>query len=69
MNENPVQPKVKAATVGGGTGGALGIVLIYVLERVPAIGDIPGAVEVAIVLLVSAALAFVAGYFAPDSRR
>lgn len=64
-----VNPKVTAATGGAGVGGALAIVLIYVLERIPAVGDLPAAVEAATVVLVSAALAFVAGYLKRDGSR
>lgn len=62
---NSVNPKVTAATGGAGVGGALGIVLIYILERIPAIGDLPAGVEAAVIVLVSAGLAFLAGYLKP----
>jgi cobalamin biosynthesis protein CobD/CbiB len=63
MNEqNPVNPKVPAAAIGGGVGVALGEILVYVLERVPAVGDIPGPIEASVVVVVAAALAFLSGY-------
>lgn len=63
MNENKVNPKVPAAAAGGGVGGALGLIAVYAAERVPAIGDLPTTIEGAVVLVVAAAFAFVAGYF------
>jgi hypothetical protein len=55
------QPKVLAATGGSVLGGAVGLIGIYVLETTAKI-DIPGPVEGAVFIVVSAILAFVAGY-------
>lgn len=53
---------------GGGVGVPLGVILVYVLERIPAVGDIPGPIEAAIIAVVAAALAFAGGYFRSDRR-
>ena len=55
------QPKVLAATGGSVLGGAIGLIGIYVVESTAHI-DIPGPVEGAIFIVVSAVLAFGAGY-------
>lgn len=68
MNENQVNPKVPAAAVGGGVGVPVGVILVYVLERIPAVGDIPGPIEAAIVAVVAAALAFAGGYFKDGAK-
>ena len=68
MNENQINPKVPAAAAGGGVGGALGLIAVYAAERVPAIGDLPAAIEAAVVVVVAGAFAFVAGYFKRDRR-
>lgn len=54
--------KVVAATVGAGVGAAVSTVTIWILETATAI-DIPTEVENASVILFTAALTFVAGYF------
>jgi hypothetical protein len=55
------QPKVVAGTVGAGVGAAVGEIAIYVIETAARI-DIPTGVEAAILIVVTAALGFVAGY-------
>lgn len=55
------QPKVVAATVGAGVGAALTTVGVYVFEATTAV-DLPPAVEGAFLVLITAALSFVAGY-------
>lgn len=54
--------KVRAASGGGGVGGALGIIAVWLIERGGV--DLPGPVEAAVLVLVAAACAFVAGYCA-----
>jgi hypothetical protein len=63
MEENNINPKVTYAAAGGGVGVALGEILVYALERIPVVGDIPGPVEASVVVVVAAALAFLSGYF------
>ena len=60
--DNTPQPKVVAATVGGGVGVAVGDILVWIIETATNI-DIPGAVELAIGVVISAGLAFVAGFY------
>jgi hypothetical protein len=55
------QPKVVAGTVGAGVGAAVSEIGIWLVESTAHI-DIPGGVEAAIVIVVTAALGFVAGY-------
>jgi hypothetical protein len=55
------QPKVVAATVGAGVGAALSTVIVYLVETIGRT-DLPDAVEGATAVLVSAAVAFGAGY-------
>lgn len=55
------QPKVIAAAIGAGVGGAISTVGIYAFEQLTAV-DLPTTVEGAILTLVTAAVAFAAGY-------
>lgn len=55
------QPKVVAATVGAGVGGAISTIGIYIFETVTSI-DLPSLVEGSILTLVTAGVAFAAGY-------
>ena len=55
------QPKVVAATAGAGIGAALSTVGIYAFETLSSV-DLPAAVESAVVVLVTAGVAFLAGY-------
>lgn len=55
------QPKVIAATIGAGVGAALSTVGVYAFETL-AQHDLPDVVEGAIGVLVTAAVAFAAGY-------
>lgn len=54
--------KVVGATSGTVLGGAVAGVGIYIVETAAAI-DIPGPVELSVVIIVSAILTFVGGYF------
>ena len=56
------QPKVVAATIGGGVGTALGEILTWIIEASAGI-DIPEGVELAIGVVLTTLLAFVGGYF------
>lgn len=60
-HDNGVRPKVKASAAGAGVGVAVGEILIYLVERTGE--DLPTTIEAAVVLVVSAGLAFLAGYF------
>ena len=55
------QPKVIAATAGAGVGAATSTIIIYLIETLGRI-DLPAAVEGAALVLVSAGVAFLAGY-------
>lgn len=56
------QPKVIAATIGGGVGTAIGTIAVWIIEATANI-DIPNEVELAIGVVLTAGLAFVGGYF------
>lgn len=58
---NTPQPKVVAATVGAGVGAAAGTVVNYLIETIGRV-DLPDTVEGAIVVLITAAITFGAGY-------
>lgn len=55
------QPKVVAATAGAGVGAALSTISIYLIETLGKV-DLPEAVEGAALVLISAGVAFLAGY-------
>lgn len=55
------QPKVLAATAGAGVGAAISTIAVYLIETLGKI-DMPEAVDGAILVLVSAGVAFLAGY-------
>lgn len=55
------QPKVVAATAGAGVGAAISTIAVYLIESVGGI-DLPSAVEGAGLVLISAGVAFLAGY-------
>lgn len=61
VRTNKPQPKVLAATAGAGVGAAAGTVVNYLIETIAQI-DLPDTVEGAILVLVSAGVAFAAGY-------
>lgn len=56
------QPKVIAATIGGGVGTAIATITVWIIEANANI-DIPNEVELAIGVVLTAGLAFVGGYF------
>lgn len=58
--------KVVAATGGGGVGGALAELLIYIIERGGGL-DLPTRVEVAVTVLVVAACVLASGYATPPA--
>jgi hypothetical protein len=62
--DNPVRPKVKAATAGAIPGGLLGEYILSVIEG--RYGDLPRELDALIVALVAAAGAFAAGYYKRD---
>lgn len=55
------QPKVVAATAGAGVGAAVSTLAIYLIETLAKV-DLPEAVEGAALVLISAGVAFLAGY-------
>jgi hypothetical protein len=61
-----VHPKVQAATAGGTAGGALAIVILYLISQIPYVATWPASVQEALGVLVTALIsgvsAFVAGY-------
>lgn len=60
------QPKVLAATAGAGVGAAVSTLAVYLIETLGKI-DLPDAVEGAILVLVSAGVAFAAGWIKKPS--
>lgn len=58
---NTPQPKVIAATAGAGVGTAVSTIGVYLIETLANV-DLPDAIEGAILVLVSAGVAFLAGY-------
>lgn len=58
---NEPQPKVLAATAGAGVGAAVSTIAIYLIETLGNV-DLPAAVEGAGLVLISAGVAFLAGY-------
>lgn len=55
------QPKVIAASAGAGVGAAVSTIAIYLIETLGRV-DLPEAVEGAALVLISAGVAFLAGY-------
>lgn len=55
------QPKVIAATAGAGVGAAVSTLAVYLIETLGKI-DLPDVVEGAVLTLISAGVAFLAGY-------
>lgn len=62
--DNPIRPKVKAATAGAIPGGLLGEYVLSVIEG--RYGDLPRELDALVVALVAAAGAFAAGYYKRD---
>lgn len=62
---NSINPKVAAASAGGGVGVALAEVSVYLLETAGGV-DIPTGIEASLTILLTAALAFIAGYAKSD---
>lgn len=62
------QPKVLAATTGAGVGAAVSTIGIYAFEALSGI-DLPSMVEGALLVLVSAGVAFAAGYIKRPSPK
>lgn len=58
---NEPQPKVLAATAGAGVGAAVSTIAIYLIETLGNV-DLPDVVEGAALVLISAGVAFAAGY-------
>lgn len=60
------QPKVLAATAGAGVGAAVSTITVYLIESIGKI-DLPNEIEGATLVLISAGIAFLAGYFKKPS--
>lgn len=56
------QPKVVAATIGAGVGSAVGEIIVWIVEASANI-DVPSNVEFAVGVVLTAGLAFLAGYY------
>jgi hypothetical protein len=56
------EAKVVAATVGAGVGGALSVIIVFIVQATASI-DIPAEVGIALGTVLTAGLAFVGGYF------
>ena len=61
----PVSPKVTAST----TGGAAAVVIAYLLGTLPGVASWPEPVRAALLVLIMAAGAFLAGYLKRDPLR
>jgi hypothetical protein len=57
-----ISPKVATSTGGS----ALGVVVAWLLTKVPIIDTAPGPVQAALVVVVIGALTFASGYLRPD---
>ena len=65
MNDSKkINPKVTSATVGAGVGSALSTVVVWAVEATARI-DVPGEVELALGVLLTAGLAFLSGWAKP----
>lgn len=62
------QPKVVAAAIGAGVGGAITTLGVYIFESASGI-DLPTSVEGSILTLITAGLAFIAGYIKKPSAK
>lgn len=62
------QPKVIAAAIGAGVGGAITTLGVYIFETLTSI-DLPESVEGSVLVLVTAGLAFAAGYVKAPSPK
>lgn len=58
---NKPQPKVVAAATGAGVGGAISTIGVYLIETLGGV-DLPTAVEGATLILVTAGVAYLAGW-------
>lgn len=63
--DNPVSPKVTTASVTA----AITTLIMFVLDQIPWVRDMPTGVEGAILVLVTAGLTFFAGYQTTDPLR
>ncbi|TYP82083.1 hypothetical protein [Blastococcus xanthinilyticus] len=70
---HPIEPKVKAATVGGGAAGVVTAFVVWITDQLWFNGDVPPEVPFPIVSMVGlaagAALPFAAGYYARHVNR
>ena len=61
----PVSPKVATSSAGA----AVAVIVLYVLSRIPAVGELPAEVQAAATVLVVTAVTFLAGYVKRDPDR
>lgn len=59
---NPVNPKVRYAAGGAAVGSAVSTVAVWIVEATARI-DVPGEVELALGVILTAGLAFASGWF------
>ena len=64
-NGNPVSPKVASASVAA----AVATVLMYILDTITFINEMPEVVKGALLVLVTSGLTFLAGYMRRDPLR
>lgn len=66
--QHPIQPKVIAGSIGGGTAAAVVTVALFLVDQIPFVaawpGTVQGALGVIVVAAVTAAGAWLSGYFA-----
>lgn len=60
--QEPVNPKVTYAAGGAAVGSAVSTVAVWIVEATARI-DVPGEVELAVGVILTAALAFASGWF------
>lgn len=66
MNEQKINPKVTYATGGAAVGSAVSTVAVWIVEAAARI-DVPEQVELAFGVILTAGLAFLAGWAKPQS--
>lgn len=64
-HKNPTSPKVKAS----GAASAVAVLVLYLLSRIPAVGELPAEVQAAVTVLVVTGVTIAAGYVKADPHR
>lgn len=71
--KSPVEAKVKASAVGGGVTGAVVVLVMYLLNAIPAVSAMPDGAAGALLVVVTAVVtyvgSFVVGYLAKHTDR